>query len=78
MLTDIYITVPSQESFPEISVSSVAKNDRVEYMKKYHGDAKATIRQKQYIVASEDICGAKHHQTNLQQMLISEKSPDNG
>ena len=28
-LTDIYITVPSQESFPEISVSSVSKNDRV-------------------------------------------------
>ena len=34
MLTDIYITVPSQESFPEISVSSVAKNDRV-FMKHY-------------------------------------------
>ena len=30
MLTDIYITVPSQEIFPEISVSSVAKNDRVQ------------------------------------------------
>ena len=29
-LTNIYITVPSQERFPEISVSSVAKNDRVD------------------------------------------------
>ena len=27
--TDIYITVPSLGSFPEISVSSVSKNDRV-------------------------------------------------
>ena len=28
-LTDICLTVPSQESFPEISVSSVPKNERV-------------------------------------------------